>query len=239
MVFDPDHAFQFPVFESFEAGAVDAHELDALLESGWRNFGREFFRTSHAIHDQQLCGVLALRLDAMQFAPTPSLRRTIRKNANTRITVVLARQQPAYDELFERHKQRFRDSVPQSLRDFLSEDPAKIPYVTVAFELHVRDRLAAVSFLALGGKSVSAVYAMFDPEFAPLRPGMFTMVQEIRFAAESGRRWYYPGYAYSLPSPYDYKLTLPGIEVFDWRGHWMPLEGRPLWSRELPDSPEL
>jgi arginine-tRNA-protein transferase len=238
VAFDPEHAFQSPVFESFESDFVKEDELDVLLANGWRHFGKEFFRTSHAVHENRICGVLALRLDASRFAPTSGLRRTVRKNSATRTIVVPARHQPAYDALFHRHKKRFRDPVPDSLRDFLSEEPAGVPCMTLAFELHIEDRLAAVSFLALGRNSVSAVYAMFDPDFAKLRPGMFTIAQEIQFAVTSGRQWYYPGYAYSVPSPYDYKLSLPNLEAFDWRTTWEPLIGAPSWSRPLPPHPE-
>jgi len=229
-----------PVIERGVVGSIDPAALDHLLSRGWRNFGTDFFRTSHSIHESHLCGVMALRLDARQFAPTQSQRRVLAKNTSVEIRIVPALHCTDYDALFFKHRERFRDCLPQSLRSFLSENPASVPGETIALEARIDNHLAAVSFLALGAQSTSAIYAMFDPEFSSRSLGILTMLQEIAFTSSTGRRWYYLGYAYTTPSPYDYKLRFPGLEVFDWESAWHQLTGPIQWSIPvLQAEPEL
>jgi len=228
--FDAARVYSRPVSEQATCETMTPDAMDWVLERGWRNFGCDFFRTSHAIHDSSVCGVMALRLDARQFLPSGSQRRVMRKNASLDVRMVPAQHGADYDAMFRKHRERFSDHLPESLHSFLSENPATVPCETIALEARLSGRLAAVSFLALGAQSTSAIYAMFDPEFASRSLGIFTILQEIAFTRSTGRTWYYPGYAYTMPSPYDYKLHFHGLEVFDWESRWVPLD-RPIeWS---------
>ena len=65
---------------------------------------------------------------------------------------------------------------------------------------------------------------MFDPARAERGLGIFTLLKEIEFAIETGREFYYLGYAYDGPSFYDYKKRFRAAEAFDWRGNWIPFE---------------
>lgn len=235
---DLARVFSRPVFEEISCSRVSGTELDMLLAQGWRHFGTGFFRMSHAIHDGVICGVMALRLDASEFAPGAGLRRISRKNRDTTVRIVPAQHCAEYDTMFFAHRSRFKESLPESLRSFLSENPFQIPCPALAVEVRLGEVLVAVSFLAIGENSVSAIYGMFDPGHARRSLGIFTMLLEIEFAAASGRTWYYPGYAYSIPSPYDYKLRLPELEMFNWDAAWQPVPHKPKWSMPIPDAPK-
>lgn len=211
-------------------------ELDDWLARGGRHFGETFFRTSHAIHQQRLCGVLALRLPVHVFSPQASLRRVLARNADTTLRIVPASHREEYDAMFEAHRARFGPPVPDSLRDFLHDAPGRLPCPALAFEVRVENRLKAVSFLALGDRSTSAIYGMYDPAETRRSLGLLTMLREVEFTRLSGREYYYSGYAYSMPSPYDYKFRFRGLEVFDWRDIWRPVEPRETWSFPIPVS---
>ncbi len=221
--FDPDAVYSRPVFENMISQQVAPEEIDSLLANGWRYFGTDFFRMSHAIHAGMLCGVMALRLDTRQFCASAGMRRVMRKNADASTSIIAAGHCTEYDSMFLKHRQRFSDPVPESLRNFLAETPATVPCPTLAFEVRVDDTLAAVSFLGVGANATSAIYGLFDPAFRSRGLGTFTMLQEILWTVASGRQWYYLGYAYTVSSPYDYKLRFPGLEVFDWNTNWCPL----------------
>lgn len=226
--------FSNPVFEEMSCEHVDPAMLDQLLSAGWRHFGSRFFRTSHSIHQSCLCGVMALRLDATAFIPTRSQRRVMRKNSDAVVRILPAVHCPAYDAMFLNHRSRFHDQIPDSLRNFLSDTPAETPCHTMAIEVHVHGRLAAVSFLALGATSTSAIFGMFDPEFSTRSLGVFTMLQEIAFTHASGRSLYYLGYAFTMSSPYDYKMHFRGLEVFDWDTAWFSMTEPVRWHYPWP-----
>jgi arginine-tRNA-protein transferase len=129
-------------------------------------------------------------------------------------------------ELFERHKQRFKFGVPESIYDFLSEDPGQVPGEALEVNVRLNGRLAAVSYFDVGEKTFSAIYAMFDPDLSCRGLGIFTMLKEIEFAIASGKDLYYQGYSYEGHSFYDYKKRFRGTEAFDWRGKWVSSEFR-------------
>jgi arginyl-tRNA--protein-N-Asp/Glu arginylyltransferase len=212
--------------EYFVRWHAGPREMDALWDAGWRHFGPLFFRYRRAEYGGRGCTVMPLRLDLARFAPSRSQRRVAAKNRDAQVRV-----EPTFvtDEMlrmFERHRERFTSEVPDSLDSFLSFEPATVPCPNVSILVRLGGRLAAVSFLDVGREATSAVYAMFDPAHARRSLGIFTMLEAIRHSRATGRRYYYPGYACLEPSVYDYKKNFAGLEHFDWRGEWLPLDGR-------------
>lgn len=206
--------------EYFVRWRVSPREMDALWAAGWRHFGALFFRHRRVEYDGRGCTVLPLRVDLRRFAPSRSQRRVLAANRDARVRVAPTDVTDEMEEMFERHKARFRAHVPDSLDDFLSFEPAWVPCPNVMICVRLAGRLAAVSFLDVGQTATSAVYAMFDPAHSRRSLGIFTMLEAIRYSRERGCRHYYPGYACVEPSVYDYKKNFAGLEHYDWRGSW-------------------
>ncbi|MDQ3805666.1 MAG: arginine-tRNA-protein transferase, partial [Acidobacteriota bacterium] len=211
--------------EYFFRWHVGPREMDALWAEGWRHFGPVFFRYRRGEYGGRGCTVMPLRIDLARFAPSRSQRRVIAKNRDARVRVEATVVTAEMLLMFERHKARFSEEVPDSLGSFLSFEPASVPCPNVSILVHLEGRLAAASFLDVGHAATSAVYAMFDPAHARRSLGIFTMLEAIRYSRAHGRRYYYPGYACLEPSVYDYKKNFAGLEHFDWRGAWLPLGG--------------
>lgn len=214
MLFEGDINF---INEEFHADRVTTQQLDKLLADGWRHFGTQFFRYSLGVYEWDIRRVVPLRIRLANFSSSKSQRRVLRENADTSVEI---RSIELTDEslgLFEKHKQRFRNGVPDSIYDFLaSEMPCE------AFELNVRieHRLVATSYFDAGERTVSAIYGMFDPDFSARSLGIFTMLKEIEFALENEKEFYYQGYSYEGESFYDYKKRFRGTECYDWKGNW-------------------
>jgi leucyl-tRNA---protein transferase len=212
--------------EFFVCWRADPREMDALWAEGWRHFGPVFFRYRRAEYGGRGCTVMPLRVDLARFAPSRSQRRVLAKNRDARVSFEPTVVTPEMERMFERHRGRFTFAVPDSLDSFLSFEPSSIPCPNVSILVRLGGRLAAVSFLDVGRRATSAVYAMFDPAESRRSLGIFTMLEAIRYSRARGRRHYYPGYACLEPSVYDYKKNFAGLEHFDWRGAWHPLDGR-------------
>ncbi|MCU0452002.1 MAG: arginine-tRNA-protein transferase [Bernardetiaceae bacterium] len=211
------------VYEQFYQNQVAPAQLDDLLATGWRHFGTHFYRYNLTVHEGALCWVVPLRVDLAQFAPAPRHRKISRRNQGWRLhrgPIVLDQ---AKHQLFDRHKARFKANVPEDLFVFLSHQPATVP--GPAWEVSVYDgpHLLATSFLDLAQTAVSSVYGMFDPAYAGYSLGIYTMLLEMELAQQLGKRYYYPGYSYSVPSHYDYKKQFAGLQLLDWRDEqWHP-----------------
>jgi arginine-tRNA-protein transferase len=214
-----------PFDESFVRMHVPAERMDALWAEGWRHFGPYFFRYAFTIAQGELRTITPLRLDLARFVPSRSQRRVLKRNGDVRVVI---RDTVIDDEkhaLFYRHRERFEENVPESLFTFLSESkPASVPCRNQEICIYGGDRLLAASFLDIGHRATSAVYAMFDPEETRRSLGIFTMLVAIRHSMELGCRLYYPGYATREPSFYDYKKRFSPLESLEWGTGWRPLE---------------
>lgn len=227
-----------PILEQNEMEAISEKLLDIRFVTGWRHFGTKFFRYNFALHAGVLCGVVPLRLRLEQFRPSKSQRRILRRNADLSTRWIPTRHRPEYDRIFERHRARFSENVPDSLRDFLSDQPGDVPCANHALEVRRDGELIAVSFLDLGGQSASSVYAAFDPDHADRSLGILTLLLEIAYARQLGKKFHYLGYAYTVPSVYDYKKRFAGVEGYDWDNRWTPLPRDYTWSRALAGEPD-
>ncbi len=212
--------FPFFINEEFHTPQVSPQHLDALLANGWRHFGTHFVRYNIGFYENELRRVLPLRVRLVNFQISKSQRRILKKNQDLRVVFRPIEIAPEKDDLFERHKTRFNHAIPDSLYDFLSSKPAEIPCEALEVCVYEDKKLLAASFFDVGATAVSAVYAMFEPTEISRSLGIYTMLLTIDFAAENGKIFYYPGYAYEGNSFYDYKKRFSALEEFDWSGSW-------------------
>ena len=212
--------------EVFEADQVSGSQLDTLLADGWRHFGTNFFRYSLGIHEFDIRLVIPLRIRLSEFSLSKRQRRVLRQNSDVSAVVRPIEITDESIALFERHKRRFKFGVPDSIYDFLSGDPSNVPCEAREVNVTLGGRLVAASYFDIGATSVSAIYAVFDPDLTRRSLGIFTMLKEIEYAIDNGHELYYQGYAYEGESFYDYKKRFRGTESFDWKGTWKNSEFR-------------
>jgi arginine-tRNA-protein transferase len=207
----------------FESDFARPEQMDVLWSYGWRHFGTYFFRYWTNSSAGQPRRVMPLRIDLAHFRESDSQRRILRKNADLEVVIRDTRIDVEKESLFERHKTRFSDNVPESLYTFLSDSPATVPCVNQEVAVYQNGVLLAASFLDIGLEATSSVYGVFEPTETKRSLGVFTMLLEIRHSIQRGCRYYYPGYAYHEASHYDYKKRFSALEYFDWEGRWRPL----------------
>jgi arginine-tRNA-protein transferase len=218
-MFDFDPPF---INEQFYSSHRQPHEMDALWNDGWRHFGTHFFRYNLGIYRDEIRRVVPLRIRLTRFSFSESQRRVLRKNAGLQTIIRPAVITPEHEAIFHRHKLRFDHGIPGSVYDFLSPFPAAVPTTTNEVCVYDRDRLVAVSFLDIGERATSAIYAMFEPELSARSLGIFMILKEIEYSIEQDKDFLHLGYSYEGPSFYDYKKRFRALEAFDWRGNWTP-----------------
>ncbi len=209
--------------EDFYADFVLPEQMDSLWANGWRHFGTHFFRYNVGFLKDELRFVMPLRIDLARSSYSKSQRRNLKRNCDLQVVIRPIEITSKALDLFERHKTRFTRGVPDSIYNFISRKPADSPCDAKELCVYQDERLIAASYFDLGRNSTSGIYAMFDPDLKDRGLGTFTMLKEIEYAIESGRRYYYQGYAYEGASFYDYKKRFRATEVFDWSGGWQAL----------------
>ena len=208
--------------DAFICDSAPAEIMDRLWAAGWRHFGRYFFRYStQPDEDGNAQTITPLRIGLAHFTSSKSQRRVMRRNADLRWEVVSAALDDNLRAMFQRHKQRFTQNIPDTLENFLGPDPATGPCECRMVRVFDTDRLIAASFFDVGQQAASSIYGIFDPAESRRSLGIFTMLLEIQHCHESGLRWLYPGYATHEPSAYDYKKQFRCTEMLDWNtGEW-------------------
>ena len=209
------------VAENRILSGVTPEEMDELWSTGWRHFGPDFFRASLMSDGVCLKRQIPLRIRVASFRQSRSQRRTGRKNADLRVVFSEANPGRAEENLFHLHKIRFGENVPESLGDFLGAGPDEYPCSYQQLSVYLGQKLIAVSFMALGYRASSSIYAVFDPEFSCRRLGIYTMLAELTFAKAHDMEFHYIGYATMEPSCYDYKKQFGPLEYYDWEGQWL------------------
>ena len=206
--------------EEFSAVKVSPIQMDLLLANGWRHFGTQFFRYNLSVYNGILCQVIPLRIRLADFSLSKNKRRIISKNQELKVIIRPIKIDEEKETLFERHKRRFDHSVPFSIYDFLSLNPANVPCAALEVSVYDCEKLVAASFFDVGRTAVSSIYGMFAPEESSRSLGIFTMLLEIEYARRNGKDFYYQGYCYNIDSFYDYKKRFRALEKFDWKRNW-------------------
>ena len=209
--------------EEFNAEAVLPEQMDSLWSMGWRHFGAQFFRYNVGFLQLDIQFVLPLRIRLSELSLSKSQRRVLRRNEDLHVDIGPATITDADHAMFMRHTTRFNHSIPESLFNFIAQEPSAGPCETREIRVFDGDEMLAVSYFDVGREATSGVYGMFEPEVTDRSLGIFTMLKEIEWAVETGRKFYYLGYAYEGPSFYDYKKRFRGTEAFDWDDEWRSL----------------
>ncbi len=213
-----------PLNQTFTAENVPPATMDVLWSHGWRHFGTRFYRYNLSMMGGALQKIIALRLGLGHVQLSKSQRRNLRRNADLHTVIQPVEIDEAKLLMFEKHRHRFDEYIPDSLYNFLSEkSTSTVP--CQCNEVSIYDgsgRLLAVSFLDTGVSSISSVFAMFDPDYADRGLGTYTLLQEFEYGQQTNRQWHYPGYSTLGSSRYDYKKRFHGLHSYDFATFWKP-----------------
>jgi arginine-tRNA-protein transferase len=203
---------------------LSPEQMDAAWANGWRHFGSYFFRYSRTGIEQEAHQVMPLRIQLDHFFLSKSQKRIVSKNRDLQISVRDAFLDQHKFSLFDRHKKRFTENIPNHLTNFTGDTPATVPCDTKEICLFKKNRLIAVSFWDIGRTSTSSIYAMFEPDESKRSLGIYLILLSIQLSIQYGKIFYYPGYAYRESSFYDYKKKFSALYYYNWSGAWLPLE---------------
>lgn len=201
-------------------------DIDKIWADGWRNFGSKFFRNQidYLEKDEKWVKILPLRINVDKFTFRKNQLKVLRQNEKT--TEVRYQEieiTAEIEAIFQKHIERFASNKPESLTNFLGENPTKLmPHAALeCILLDENKKLYATSYFGIGKESISSIYATFDTDYGKRSPGLHTLLEEIRYAKTHQKRYVYLGYAHDVASHYDYKKQFNGLEFYDWQGNWV------------------
>lgn len=168
-------------------------ELDLRLAEGDRRHGAFLYRpTCPACRSCE-----PIRLDALAFPLRRSHRRVLRKGDRAfRMEIGEPKADRTRLDLYEKHK-RGRHLVTGSGEplDLKGYEGFLVDRCVRSFEVrfYAGDTLAAVAVTDQGDAALSAVYCFWDPAFASLSPGTYSILKHLELAREWNARFLYLG----------------------------------------------
>ncbi len=161
----------------------------------------------------------------------------LKKNADIEVRVVAPR--------FSKEKLRiYTDYLAAqhgSQRDELSEEQPLSLYTscirTLEFEYRCAGRLVACGIVDVCSRSLSTVYAYYDPDLAARSLGTFSAIQEILYCRDLGIPYYYLGFIVEACPSMSYKTRFKPHEILESPMNWVDTgeeSGRPFLTKSVP-----
>jgi arginine-tRNA-protein transferase len=201
---------------------LSPEEMDVLLADAWRHNGEHFYRSKLDIYQEKWVKVVPLRINLAKFSFSKHHKKLLHRQRFTTVEYQAIEIDEYRIVMFHVHCIRYKESLPESLYDFLGNQPGVVPCATLECALYdEEEELYACSYFDISANAISSIYAMFDLNYSKRSPGLHTLLAEILYAMEHQKQYVYLGYAYDVPSYYDYKKQFNGLECYDWEGNWV------------------
>ena len=201
-----------------------------LIQRGWRRFGKIFFRP--------ICvGCIkcdSIKIDVKKFNFSKSQKKAIRKNIDTKIIVQKPTVNSTYVDLHNKfhlymknkkdwnYTHHDEDMYYHSFVDGASD----FAYEVLYFD---QEKLIGVDLIDILPNGISSIYFFYDPDYAKLSLGVYSLLYQIKLAKMNFKDWIYLGYYIKKNDSLNYK---------DKYRPYITLEGRPeidqpfIWSQK-------
>lgn len=166
-----------------------------LVTRGWRRFGAYFSRP--ICKDCNEC--LGLRIKVLEFKLSKSLKRVINKNAQTHIVLKKPNLSNEHLFLYEKYHEFMREKRNWKVNSLNFRQYYNL-YVDCAFDFgyeldfYVDKKLVCVDLIDILYDGISSIYCFYDPDYAHLSLGKFSLLSEIKLAKFRALPYIYLGY---------------------------------------------
>ena len=185
----------------------------ALIERGWRRFGRMFFRPVC----QECNKCRSLRIDAENFKFSRSQRRILRKNKDTEVFISRPKITQEHINLHIKYHLHKHKKVGWK-HEKITQQNYYLTFVQgmgeFAYEVsYIRDgKLIGVDLIDILEDGISAIYFFYDPDFSHLSLGNFSILKEVQIAHMHDLKWIYLGYYVSENKSLNYKAKYQPLQ---------------------------
>jgi len=201
----------------------------AVIARGWRRFGKYFFHP--VCNGCNECK--SIRIDAKNYKFSKSQRKTIRRNERTQIIVQKPTLTQAHLDLYNKYhaykhkkdgwshrnisQREYYENFVDGAHDFGKE----VLYI-------IDDKLIGVDLIDILDDGISAIYFFYDPEYAHLSLGTYSLLYQIKLAGILELPYIYLGYWVEGCKAFAYKPKFQPQEILDGFPH---ITEQPLWEK--------
>lgn len=201
------------------ARTLEPAELDERLALGDRRQGLVLYRTR--CPGCQACE--PIRIDVARFTPSRTHRRTLKIGDDALdLEVGVPTLERSRVDLYNKHKEGrgLADGQEPIDLDGYADFLVNTCCESVEFRYSVSDKLVGISIADRGAEGLSAVYCYYDPTYAHLSIGTYSILKQLEFCKQWGLRYLYLGLYIADSSTMRYKARfLPHERLIEgvWR----------------------
>jgi len=200
-----------------------------LIQRGWRRFG-EYYSRPNCVGCQDC---LSLRIDALNYRFSKSAKRTIRQNQRTKFLIQKPTITTQHLNLYEKYHKHMEVKkgwkhyklTPNSYHELYVNGSMNFGKEILYF---VDNKLVGVDLVDFLTDGLSSIYFFYDPDYAHLSLGRFSMYQQIYIAQTNKLPWVYLGYYVEKCSSLNYKANYKPYEILQNNPN---LEEIAIWSK--------
>lgn len=219
---DKEQVTHYKVIEN-----CSAQNCQDLIERGYRRFGKMYFRPICSDCDE----CQSIKINVENFTFSKSQKRVIKKAAHIKSYIQIPSLSQAHLDLFEKYhlfmKDRkewtYNETSPEHYYQSFVTGHSEFGYEVLYFD---EDKLIGVDLIDILEDGISSIYFYYDPDYSKYSLGKLSLLNQIKFASRSNKKWIYLGYyvedcpSLSYKAEYKPYLTLNGrpneYEDFNW-----------------------
>jgi len=188
----------------------------AVIARGWRRFGKYYF---HPICNG--CNECkSIRIDVKNYNYTKSQKKSINRNKNTQIIVQEPTLTKSHLELYNKyhnfkskkdgwnHKSISQREYHENFVDGANNFGKEVLYI-------IDNKLVGVDLIDILDDGISSIYFFYDPDYARLSLGTYSLIYQIKLAKILELPWIYLGYWVDGCKAFAYKPNFQPQEILD------------------------
>lgn len=201
-----------------------AYYTQELVERGYRRFGNMYFRPMCTDCDE----CKSIKIDVQNYEFSKSERRVLKKGQNIQVytqSPILTQEHLKLFEryhLFMRNKKgwKYEKTTPNHYYNSFVSGHSDFGKEILYFD---QEKLIGVDLVDILEDGISSVYFYYDPHYSHLSLGKLSLLNQIKIAKETNKKWIYLGYYVKECSSLNYKAEYKP---------YITLQGRPSLETE-------
>jgi len=194
-------------------------ENQALIERGFRRFGKMYFRPICAECNE----CQSIKIDVESYTFSKSAKRILKKSAHLQTYIQTPTLTQEHLTLFEKYHLFMHEKKGWNYNETTAEhyyNSFVIGHEEFGKEVLYFDegKLVGVDLIDVLEDGVSSIYFYYDPDYSHLSLGKYSLFNQIKFAKQSNKKWIYLGY---------YVEECPSLSYKAEYKPYITLEGRP------------
>ena len=200
----------------------------AVIQRGWRRFGNYYFYP--ICNECNECK--SLRISVKDFKPSKSQKKAIKRNINTSIHIQKPTVTTEHIKLYNKYHKwkhqkddwRYKEISTYEYYENFAEGAYNFGKEVLYYD---KDRLIGVDLIDIIDDGISSIYFFYDPDYARLSLGIYSLIKQIDIAKILKKEWIYLGYWVDGCKAFEYKTNFKPLQILD---GFPSIYNRPQWE---------